>query len=48
VRRPNYALHTYIPKGETRSITMLARNAVLHLVRDLSSYESGVQEKVIE
>jgi hypothetical protein len=39
---------TYTPKGETRSIAMLVRNAVLHLVCDLSGYELRVQQKVIE
>ncbi len=39
---------TYTPKGETCSIAMLVKNVVLHLVRDLSNYELGVQHKVIE
>ncbi len=39
---------TYTPKGVIHSITMLARNVVLHLIRDLSHYESRVQQKVIE
>jgi len=29
-------------------MTMLVRNIVLHLVRDLYNYESGVQQMVIE
>ncbi len=33
----------YTLKGETHSITMLARNAVLHLVCDLFGYELKVQ-----
>ncbi len=39
---------TYTLKGETHSMTMLVRNIVLHLVRDLYNYESGVQQMVIE
>ncbi len=34
---------TYIPKGETCSIAMLVKNAILHLVHDLFNYELGVQ-----
>jgi hypothetical protein len=32
---------TYTPKGETHSIAMLVKNAILHLVRDLFGYELG-------